>query len=58
MRHDTDIRKEFMDAQDGLELVAFVEAMLKYLSKDNVDPNHLTASLCELFAQVCVCVRV
>lgn len=50
--HLSDIRKEFMDAEDGLELVAFVEAMLKYLSQDNVDQNHLVASLCELFAQV------
>lgn len=48
----SDIRKEFMDAEDGLELLAFVEAMLKYLSKENVDQNHLVASLCELFAQV------
>ena len=50
--HLSDIRKEFIDAEDGLELVAFVEAMLKYLSKDDVDEKHLVASLCELFAQV------
>jgi WD40 repeat protein len=50
--HLSDIRKEFMDAEDGLELLSFVKAMLKYLSKDNVDENHLVASLCELFAQV------
>ena len=41
-----------MDAEDGLELEAFVDAMLKYLSQDGVEQKHLVASLCELFAQV------
>jgi hypothetical protein len=50
--HLSDIRKEFIDAEDGLELEAFVDAMLKYLSQDGVEQRHLVASLCELFAQV------
>jgi hypothetical protein len=44
-----------MDAEDGLELEAFVDAMLKYLSQDGVEQKHLVASLCELFAQVPSC---
>jgi WD40 repeat protein len=50
--HLSDIRQEFIEAEDGLELTHFVRVMLKYLSKEQVDEQHLVASLCELFAQV------
>eukprot|EP00281_Chroomonas_sp_CCMP1168_P016732 CAMPEP_0206215802 /NCGR_PEP_ID=MMETSP0047_2-20121206/2388_1 /ASSEMBLY_ACC=CAM_ASM_000192 /TAXON_ID=195065 /ORGANISM="Chroomonas mesostigmatica_cf, Strain CCMP1168" /LENGTH=801 /DNA_ID=CAMNT_0053638119 /DNA_START=93 /DNA_END=2495 /DNA_ORIENTATION=+ len=51
--HLSDIRQEFMEAEDGLTLNSFVRVMLKYLSKDeSINTQDLVASLCELFAQV------
>ena len=47
-----DIRAEFEKEEDGLALNNFVRVMLKYLSTETVNTQHLVASLCELFAQV------
>lgn len=47
-----DIRAEFEKEEDGLALNNFVRVMLKYLSTETVNIQHLVASLCELFAQV------